>query len=207
MEQILDQSHRIWYQLVPSLQFRPHRTDFIHSPTAIYTFRDKKRISRAKRRHQIGSFNRREVSEWSNSGLCGEDSWSGWNTELRMSRGGSGQGIWWRINDSTLFVNWQLRRWCYFCKVPVILILLFLLLEAFTLSPKPQQPVWANTIGAMMHDCDCWLCRAGSSAAWWRSWQAHSLRFPPTGSRDGYRHSGFQILWSCKGDVIFHNQA
>lgn len=29
----------------------------------------------------------------------------------------------------------------------------------------------------------------------------------PTGGRDGCRHSGFQILWSCRGDVIFHNQA
>lgn len=38
MEQILDQSHRIRYQLVPSLQIGP-RTVFIRGPRAIYTLR------------------------------------------------------------------------------------------------------------------------------------------------------------------------
>lgn len=91
------------------------------------------------------------------------------------------------INDPVLFANWQLRLWCYFYKAPVILVLLFLLLETFIFIPKPQRPAWENTIGAKTYDSDCWLCRAGSSAALVEmlAGNIHShTSFPPTGGME-----------------------
>lgn len=54
MEQILDQLHRIWYQLVPSLQFCHHHTLSLYPVQEQFILFKIKLNTPYQRRHQIG---------------------------------------------------------------------------------------------------------------------------------------------------------
>lgn len=118
MEQILDRSLRIWYQLVPSLQLGPH-TVFIHSPRAIYTFQMKLN----QWRHQTIRLQCLQ-SECEVIMACVDE--QGTATELLTAIEEIDMAFFSNINYPLLFINWQLRLWCYFCEAPVMLMLLFL---------------------------------------------------------------------------------
>lgn len=104
-------------------------------------------------------------------------------------------------NEPLIFINWQLRPWCYFYEALVSLI------RSWRHSPSTLN-LWTS-LGKYNSGYDLWLWLLTL-----QSWNKHILvdmvakPFTPVSAtgRNSCRHSGFQVLCSCRGYVIFHNQ-
>lgn len=105
-------------------------------------------------------------------------------------------------NEPLIFINWQLGPWCYFCEALVILI-----------------HSWRHSSSTLSLWTSLWKYNSGYDLWLWlltlQAWNKHILGdmvakpftpVSPTGGRNSCRHSGFQVLCSCRGYVIFHNQ-
>lgn len=105
-------------------------------------------------------------------------------------------------NEPLTFVNWQLWMWCYFCEALVI--------QRHSWRDSSSSPTLQTSLGKYNSDYDLWL--------WLLTLQTWNKHMPVdmvagpltpvslTGGGNSCRHSGFQILCSCRGCVTFHNQ-
>lgn len=105
-------------------------------------------------------------------------------------------------NEPLTFINWQFGMWCYFCEALVIL--------RHSWRDSSSAPTLQTSLGKYNSGYDLWLWLLTLQA-----WNKHMLvdmvagpltPVSPTGRGNSCRHSGFQILCSCRGYVTFHNQ-
>lgn len=105
-------------------------------------------------------------------------------------------------NEPLTFLNWQLGLGCYFWEALAILI--------HSWRDSSSAPTLQTSLGKYHSGYDLWLWLL-TLQAWNKHMLVNMVAGPltpvsPNGGGNSCRHSGFQLLCSCRGHVTFHNQ-